>query len=66
MQYQTYHTLVVYCKENRLWFIEFGDYDYNVVKQEAKDSYPDEKTMIIYSIDDQKFIDAEVKKLNAQ
>tara|TARA_R100001129_G_scaffold162388_1_gene127582 strand:- start:644 stop:904 length:261 start_codon:yes stop_codon:yes gene_type:complete len=62
--YQAYHTLVVYCKVNRFWFIEFGDYSYNVVKDEARDSYPDEKTKIITTIDDQKFVDAEVNKLN--
>lgn len=64
--YQAYHTLLVYCKVNKFWFIEFGDYHYNVVKDEARDSYPDDKTKIITTVDDQKTIDAEVNKLNTE
>ena len=42
-----YYTLLIFCKINKRWFAEFGDYDYKVVKQEALDSYPDEKCKII-------------------
>ena len=66
MKTTIYYTLVVLCNEANVYYIEFGDYDFNVVKQEAKDSYEHEKTYIISCIDDQKIIDAEVDKLNKE
>ena len=59
-----YYTLLIFCKINKLWFAEFGDYDYKVVKQEALDSYPDDKCKIIHTADSQTYIDNEISRIN--
>jgi len=45
----TYYSLIVYCKVNQLWSIEFGDYDYKKVKQE-EGNYPDKKCKILTTV----------------
>lgn len=59
-----YHTLLV--KEDGTWCIAFGDYDLDVVKQEARDDYEDATTRIITtSSDSQREIDGHIAALNA-
>tara|TARA_R100000458_G_C8203095_1_gene193014 strand:+ start:281 stop:547 length:267 start_codon:yes stop_codon:yes gene_type:complete len=59
-----YHVLLI--EYNGRWYIEFGDYDRDVVLEEKSDSYADEKTKIITTTDVQKDIDSAVAKLNSK
>jgi hypothetical protein len=59
-----YHTLLV--KENDTWSPAFGDYDLDVVEQEAKDSHADDKTRVISTGPDQEDINLVVACLNKQ
>ena len=59
-----YHVLLI--ESNGKWYIEFGDYDRDVVLEEKSDSYADEKTKIITTTDVQKDIDSAVAKLNSK
>lgn len=58
-----YHTLLT--MENGRWYIQFGDYDKDVVKQEKEDDYSGFKTKIITTGDSQEAIDKKVAELNA-
>ena len=59
-----YHTLLV--SEAGVWSPAFGDYDLDVVKQEAKDSYADDKTTVIATGPDQEDINLAIADLNKQ
>lgn len=61
-----YHTLLVYCRVNKFWFVEFGDHNYQVVKQEQKDCYEYEKCKIITTSENQKEIDSVVNSMNTE
>jgi hypothetical protein len=63
----SYYTLLV--KSEGKWFIHFGDYDKNVVKEERADVLDsDDKavTQIVVTDDRQASIEAHVARLNSQ
>ena len=59
-----YHTLLV--SEAGVWSPAFGDYDLDVVKQEAKDSYDEDTTTVIATGPDQEDINLAIADLNKQ
>lgn len=59
-----YFSLLVKNMKTGKWFVEFGDYFYNVVTQEIEDSYSNECTRIIKTNHDQASIEKAVKELN--
>ena len=63
---KTYYVLLVKYSSNDKWSDAFGDYDKEVVEDEAEDSYSDEyATEIIKTLDSQVLIDAEIARLNS-
>jgi translation initiation factor IF-2 len=67
--YRPYYSLISREDDNR-WYIQFGDYERNVVKDELNDyvdsmRYKKKDLKIIVSADDQDSINAAVSSLNA-
>ena len=58
----TYYTLLI--KYENKWFIEFGDYDRQVVEEEAEEFNHRLKQKIITTSDSQPEIDRVVNELN--
>lgn len=50
--------------DNGRWYIDFGDYDKETVKQEIDDSYSDYKTKIITTTKGHTELMAKLNKLN--
>jgi|TARA_Y100000296_G_scaffold81175_1_gene107896 hypothetical protein len=61
---KTYYTLIAF--EAGAWAIAFGDYDIEVVEQEARGDYQDQNTKIISSDHAQEAIDAVVADINSK
>ena len=57
-----YFTL--FAREQGRWVVAFGDYDRQVVLDEQHDSYSDCVSVIRKTKDGQKYIDAELARLN--
>lgn len=63
---KTYYVLLVKYSSNDKWSDAFGDYDKEVVKKEAENSYMySYATEIIKTLDSQVLIDAEIARLNS-
>lgn len=67
---KTYYSLLQYSQTYQRWEVEFGDYDLSVVEDEKLDAMDAGVSTghlkIIATLDDQKHIEAELKKLNSQ
>lgn len=64
---KNYHSIAVQWEKGDPYTLQFGDYDAEVVRQEAEDSYGDAyKVRIIHTGDTTESINAFLKNLNGE